>query len=89
MEGWLISLIGSLIGMALGIAISWIQQQFGLIKLTGSGTFVIDAYPVQIEIQDIFLIWATVLFIGLIAARYPVKQISRKYLRTLEKEGIV
>jgi lipoprotein-releasing system permease protein len=89
MEGWLISLIGSVIGMALGIAISWIQQRFGLIKLTGSGTFVIDAYPVQIEILDICLIWATVLFIGLIAARYPVKQISRKYLRSLEKEGIV
>ena len=89
MEGWLISLIGSVIGMALGIAISWIQQRFGLIKLTGSGTFVIDAYPVQIEIPDICLIWATVLFIGLIAARYPVKQISRKYLRSLEKDGIV
>ena len=88
-EGWLISLIGSVIGMILGVSISWIQQQFGIIKLTGSGTFVIDAYPVQIEIPDILLIWATVLFIGLIAARYPVRQISRKYLRSLEKEGIV
>lgn len=88
-EGWLISVIGSVIGIILGTAISWIQQQFGLIKLTGSGTFVIDAYPVQIELGDICLIWITVLLIGWIAARYPVRQISRKYLATIEREGIV
>ena len=88
-EGWLISVIGSVIGMALGTAISWIQQRFGLIKLSGSGTFVIDAYPVQIEMVDILLIWMTVLLIGWIAARYPVKQISRKFLKSLDKEGIV
>jgi lipoprotein-releasing system permease protein len=88
-EGWMISVIGSLFGMALGTAISWVQQRFGLIKLSGSGTFIIDSYPVQIEIIDIGLIWATVLFIGWIAARYPVKQISRKFLKSLEREGIV
>ena len=89
MEGWLISLIGSFLGMGLGTLISWIQQRFGVIKLTGSGTFVIEAYPVRIEFLDILMIWATVLLIGLIAARYPVKQISRRYLRSLERESIV
>ncbi|MCK4751313.1 MAG: FtsX-like permease family protein, partial [Bacteroidales bacterium] len=88
-EGWLISLIGSVLGMALGTAVSWIQQRFGLIQLSGSGTFVIDAYPVKIEMVDILLIWLTVLLIGWIAARYPVKQISRKYLKSLESNGIV
>ncbi|MCK5135306.1 MAG: FtsX-like permease family protein [Bacteroidales bacterium] len=88
-EGWLISVIGSVLGLVLGTGISWIQQQFGLIKLSGSGTFVIDAYPVQIEPVDIFLIWITVLLIGLIAARYPVKQINRKYLKSIERDGIV
>ena len=88
-EGWLISLVGSVIGIFLGTAISWVQQQFGVIKLSGSGTFVIDAYPVQIEVPDILLVWITVLVIGWLAARYPVRQISRKYLIGLEKEGIV
>jgi lipoprotein-releasing system permease protein len=88
-EGWLISLVGSVIGIFLGTAISWVQQQFGVIKLSGSGTFVIDAYPVQIEVPDILLVWVTVLVIGWIAARYPVRQISRKYLIGLEKDGIV
>ena len=88
-EGWLISVIGSLSGLILGTTISWLQQRFGLIKLTGSGSFIIDAYPVHIEVIDILLIWITVLLIGLLAARYPVRQISRKYLSAIEKEGIV
>jgi len=83
-EGWLISIAGSLLGLGLGTGISWIQQHFGLIKLAGSGSFVIDSYPVRIEGIDILLIWVTVILIGLIAARYPVRQISRKYLNTPE-----
>jgi len=89
MEGWLISVLGSISGLFLGTAISWIQQHFGVIKLTGSGSFIIDAYPVQIEALDILLIWVTVLVIGLIAARYPVRQISKKYLAGIEKGSIV
>jgi lipoprotein-releasing system permease protein len=88
-EGWLISITGSVLGLALGTGISWIQQRFGLIRLSGSGSFVIDAYPVKIEAVDILLIWLTVLIIGWIAARYPVKQISRKYLKSMEQGGIV
>ncbi len=87
-EGWLISLVGSVLGIFLGTGFSWLQQRFGLIKLSGSGSFIIDAYPVWIEGWDIVLIWITVLFIGWIAARYPVAQISRKYLRSVE-QGIV
>jgi lipoprotein-releasing system permease protein len=79
-EGWLISITGSLLGLGLGTGISWIQQRFGLIRLAGSGSFVIDSYPVKIEGPDILLIWLTVILIGLIAARYPVRQISRRYL---------
>ena len=89
MEGWLISILGSISGLFLGTAISWIQQRFGVIKLTGSGSFIIDAYPVRIEALDICLIWVTVLLIGLIAVRYPVRQISKKYLADIEKGSIV
>ena len=88
-EGWLISAVGSISGLFLGTTISWIQQRFGVIKLTGSGSFIIDAYPVHIEVIDIILIWITVLLIGFLAARYPVRQISKKYLAAIEKEGIV
>jgi ABC-type lipoprotein release transport system permease subunit len=80
-EGTMISIGGALLGLFLGGAISLLQQEFGLISLgDGSGTFVIDAYPVKIQIFDFVLVFATVIILGLLAAWYPVKQISRKYL---------
>ncbi|MEX0982682.1 MAG: ABC transporter permease [Bacteroidales bacterium] len=84
MEGWLISIVGSLIGITLGTLISWLQDKFELLKLSGSGTFVIDAYPVRLQLTDVLLVWTTVLLIGFLAARYPVKQISIKYLTEIE-----
>lgn len=89
LEGWMISIIGSVTGLIIGTTISWVQDQFGLLKLSGSGTFIIDAYPVDIQIPDLLLVWLTVLLIGFLAARYPVKQISKKYLKRLENEEIV
>jgi lipoprotein-releasing system permease protein len=85
MEGWLISIVGSLIGITLGTLISWLQDRYELLKLSGSGTFVIDAYPVQLKLTDVLLVWITVLIIGFLAARYPVKQIGKKYLSDLER----
>jgi lipoprotein-releasing system permease protein len=79
-EGWLISALGAFLGALLGILICWIQIKFELISLPGSGSFVISAYPVQIIFTDILLIIGVVLFIGFLAAIYPVKFISNKYL---------
>jgi len=84
LEGWLISITGSVFGIALGTLISWVQDRFELLKLSGSGTFVIDAYPVDLQLGDVLLVWVTVLFIGFLAALYPVRQISKKYLSELE-----
>lgn len=88
LEGWLISITGSFIGMLLGGGISWVQDRFGLLKLSGSGTFIIDAYPVDLQIGDVLLVWLTVLLIGFLAAMYPVRVISKKYLRNIESGDI-
>lgn len=80
-EGIMISIGGALLGLILGGAISLLQQEFGIISLgDGSGTFVIDAYPVQIRIFDFIMVFLTVVILGLLAAWYPVRQISHKYL---------
>ncbi len=49
-EGWLISIVGAVIGSLLGIFVCWIQIKFGIITLPGTGTFVVSAYPVQCNI---------------------------------------
>ena len=79
-EGWMISLLGAFSGLILGTLICWIQQQFGIIKLQGSDSFVIDTYPVSIEIPDLIWIFLTVLLIGYLAAWYPVRYITRRFV---------
>ncbi len=81
LEGTMISIGGAMLGLILGGLISLLQQEFGIISLGGGGgTFVVDAYPVQIQLLDFAIVFATVIILGLIAAWYPVKQISSKYL---------
>lgn len=79
-EGWMISFSGALIGMILGAAICYMQYTFGLVKLSGGGVFIIDAYPVEMQAGDFLWVFATVLFIGFLAAWYPVRYISGRFI---------
>ncbi len=79
LNGWINSLIGAFTGIILGIIICWIQTRYGIVKLQGSGTFVIDVYPVKILINDIILVLITVSFIGFITSWIPVRVISKRY----------
>ena len=79
LEGWLISIIGAVIGLILGSFISWLQAQYGLIKLSGSGSFIIDAYPVVFLPGDVIKVFFAVLLIGFLAAWLPVRYVARKY----------
>lgn len=81
LEGLIISFIGAIAGLIIGSTICIIQQEFGLVKLEGAEAFIIDAYPVKIMLQDIILVLLTVSAIGFIASWYPIRFITRKYLR--------
>ncbi len=82
-EGWLISLIGVITGLTIGIILVLLQQHFGLVKFGGGNNFVVDAYPVALEVPDIFYSLFTVTTIGFIAALYPVKIIVNKYFNDI------
>jgi ABC-type lipoprotein release transport system permease subunit len=75
-EGWMISAVGALAGIALGTILCLLQQHFGLLKL-GSG-YVVNAYPVLTNAVDLLLVFVTVLVMGFLAAYYPVRYIRTK-----------
>jgi lipoprotein-releasing system permease protein len=85
LEGVLCALTGSGIGVVLGIVVCWIQIRFGVVPLAGSGSFVVSAYPVQLQISDIFLVLITVLVIGLMAAAVPAWNASKQLVRLNNK----
>lgn len=74
-EGWLISALGAVVGLILGIIIILIQQHFGILKL-GGDNYVVDAYPVVLKFSDILISFASVVVMGFLASVYPVKYIS-------------
>lgn len=78
-EGWLISLSGAVIGTFLGVLICYLQMKFGLVKIGGDNT-IFSKYPVRIEFLDISLVFVTVVIIGYLASRLPVKYLTRKFL---------
>ena len=80
-EGRLISALGAVIGIIIGLVLCWAQQTFGLVKLgSSSGSFIVDAYPVSVHPEDIMLIFLTVLIVGFLAVWYPVRYFSRRLL---------
>lgn len=72
LEGWLISLLGLAAGLVVGIGFSLAQQNFGFIKMPGS--FIVNAYPVILQWQDVLATIAGVALIGYLIALLPVRR---------------
>lgn len=79
-EGRLISFIGAVSGIVLGVLLCWLQQTFGLISLGVAGSFIVDVYPVSVHWEDVVLIFFTVLAVGFLSVWYPVRYLSRRLL---------
>jgi lipoprotein-releasing system permease protein len=82
-EGWMISIGGALTGLVIGALVVLGQMRFGWLKLDNMGTFLVSAYPVELQLTDFFMVFATVVVIGFGAAWYPVKYFTKRYLQQL------
>lgn len=76
LEGWMISLLGMAAGLVAGIALTLLQQRFGLVTMPASWTH--DPYPVVIQFSDILLTALGVTAIGYLIALLPV---TRRFKR--------
>jgi len=80
-EGWLISGVGALVGIGIGLLLCGLQIAFGFVKLGASeGTFLVDAYPVSVHATDVLLIFLTVLVVSFFAVWFPVRRMTRHLL---------
>ena len=78
-EGMMISAIGCIAGIVLGLIFCILQQRYGLVKM-GSAMSIIDAYPVSLRPGDFVLVFFTVGVIAVIAsgvsARLSIKGLN-------------
>ncbi len=66
-EGWLITLVGAIAGIVLGLVLCLCQQHFGWLKLSADPSQVlVAAYPVTVVWTDVLVVLAFVVVIALL-----------------------
>ena len=76
LEGWLISSLGALAGLVLGLLICLGQQHFGWLKLGSGNDYVIEAYPVLVQFSDLLVVGGIVLALGFFTAWVPTRKLK-------------
>ena len=75
----MISVVGGILGLIIGIIAVLIQQHFGIIRLgNGDGNYIIEAYPVALEMADVVLVFITITIIGSVAAYFTANKSIEK-----------
>lgn len=67
LQGFLISLIGAICGVILGVCIAWFQQKYHLLLINPNSLTPIP-YPIEINAIDVFIVFCTILILGTIAS---------------------
>ncbi|MGG7034853.1 MAG: ABC transporter permease [Flavobacterium sp.] len=76
LQGTLLSIIGGIIGLILGIVIVLVQQHFQLIMITPT-----MAYPVKFTIQNMFIVMGTIVLLGFSASLIASSRVSKRLLK--------
>ena len=76
LEGWLISSLGTLSGLIIGVLVCLGQQHFGWLKMGNGYDYVISAYPVQVQAPDVLLVALIVLLLGYFTAWIPTRKLK-------------
>lgn len=75
-QGFSIGLIGGLAGALIGLIFGLLQMKFGILEINGGDSFVVDAFPLQLDPWDFLVIFLTVFFLSILAAIYPAVKAS-------------
>jgi lipoprotein-releasing system permease protein len=78
-EGTLITTVGALVGVVLGGVVVLLQHYFGLVGM-GSG-YVVDAYPVRLNLIDLLEVLGTVFFIGITISYIASRRLKLDYIK--------
>lgn len=83
-EGMMISVIGCIVGIIIGLIFCILQQRFGMVKMD-SKMSILDAYPIAIRITDFGLVFLTVGIIAVVASGISA-QLSIKGLDDIKQD---
>jgi len=79
----MVSVIGAITGLVLGVLICLGQMHYGWIKFPGN--FAVDYYPVDLRIWSLVIIVITVLVIGAGASWLPIRFLPERFFQLREE----
>jgi ABC-type lipoprotein release transport system permease subunit len=74
-EGFLITMVGAVIGLTLGLIVCLLQIKYHFVKFDDQ--YVIPYYPIDMQLKDFIWIISLIMLIGFFAALYPVRVFTR------------
>lgn len=77
LQGSLMTIIGGLIGVSLGVIIIFLQQKFSLVMLTTS-----LPYPVTLDLMNALIVVVTIVVLGVLASKIASSRISERLVRS-------
>ena len=75
LQGFLLTFFGLLIGLFLSIAFVVLQKEYGLIMITAE-----LAYPVEFSLNNVVIVFFTILILGFLSAKIASSRISSKII---------
>lgn len=76
-EGLLISGLGGVVGILLGVAVVLVQQHFGVVKMP-SGNFLIENYPVALHIGDVVVVVAAFMMVAVVVSMVATRTMIKR-----------
>lgn len=75
-QGGIIGLVGTVIGLALGLAVSFVVDKSGWVKIDPSVYF-IDHLPIHVELRDVLVVVLASIAIAVLATVHPSRTAAR------------
>lgn len=85
LQGWLITLVGAVTGVVIGLILCLCQYHFGWLRLSGDpANMIVSAYPVEVQWIDVLVTLALVAIVGLLTSMVTAL-IMRRRLKSSSK----
>lgn len=69
LQGWLITLVGAVTGVIIGLILCFCQQRYGWLHLNGDpANMIVSAYPVEVQWGDVLITLGLVAAVGLLTS---------------------
>lgn len=72
LQGVLLTFVGGVIGLLIGVLIIQLQLKYGLVMITGA-----LAYPVLLKAENIFVVFVTIMVLGIVASYVGSTRVSK------------